>query len=169
MDVHSVGFLENWGVCDFQFLSSNPHKPQQPIETSQRGFDAGQNTFLCLHNQGCRSYLSADLLRYLCEVHPAKLYRTKTPIPPVADLLNDHVLPFVDEQGIPVIRVLADRGAVYCCKPEFHDYQLYLALNDIGDTKTTRALPRLPNTSIPLSWPGNVRLLLLVVKLVSGG
>jgi hypothetical protein len=33
MDVHSVGFLENWGFGDFQFLNSNPN--EQPIETSQ--------------------------------------------------------------------------------------------------------------------------------------
>jgi hypothetical protein len=33
MDVHSVGFLENWGFGDFQFLKSNPN--EQPIETSQ--------------------------------------------------------------------------------------------------------------------------------------
>ena len=37
MDVHSVGFLENWGFGDFQCLKSNPNEPQQPIETSQLG------------------------------------------------------------------------------------------------------------------------------------
>ena len=26
MDVHSVGFLENWGFGDFQFLNSNPNE-----------------------------------------------------------------------------------------------------------------------------------------------
>jgi hypothetical protein len=34
MDVHSVGFLENWGFGDFQFLKFNPNEPEQPIETS---------------------------------------------------------------------------------------------------------------------------------------
>ncbi|WP_220810523.1 hypothetical protein, partial [Noviherbaspirillum aridicola] len=34
MDVHSVGFFENWGFGDFQFLKSNPNEPEQPIETS---------------------------------------------------------------------------------------------------------------------------------------
>ena len=37
MDVHSVGFLENWGFGDFQCLKSNPNEPQQPIETSHLG------------------------------------------------------------------------------------------------------------------------------------
>ncbi len=35
-----------------------------------------------------------------------------------------------------VIRILTDRGTEYCGKPETHDYQLYLALNDIEHNKT---------------------------------
>ena len=35
-----------------------------------------------------------------------------------------------------VIRILTDRGTEYCGKPENHDYQLYLALNDIEYSKT---------------------------------
>jgi transposase InsO family protein len=65
----------------------------------------------------------------------AKLYTTKTPIT-AAELLNDRVLPFFDEHGMGVIRMLTDRGTEYCGKPETHDYQLYLALNDIEHTKT---------------------------------
>lgn len=65
----------------------------------------------------------------------AKLYTTKTPIT-VADLLNDRVLPFFEELGMGVLRILTDRGTEYCGRPETHDYQLYLALNDIEHTKT---------------------------------
>jgi hypothetical protein len=72
----------------------------------------------------------------------AKLYTTKTPIT-AADLLNDRVLPFFAEQGMGMIRILTDRGTEYCGKPETHDYQLYLALNEIEHTKTkVRALPQ---------------------------
>jgi hypothetical protein len=39
----------------------------------------------------------------------AKLYDRKTPITS-ADLLNDRVLPFFDEQSIQLQRVLTDRG-----------------------------------------------------------
>lgn len=35
-----------------------------------------------------------------------------------------------------VIRVLTDRGTEFCGKADSHDYQLYLALNDIEHTKT---------------------------------
>ena len=71
----------------------------------------------------------------------AKLYTTKTPIT-AADLLNDRVLPFFEEHGMGVIRMLTDRGTEYCSKPETHDYQLYLALNDIEHTKTKARHPQ---------------------------
>jgi len=41
-----------------------------------------------------------------------------------------------------VIRMLTDRGTEYCGKPETHDYQLYLALNDIEHTKTKARHPQ---------------------------
>ena len=40
----------------------------------------------------------------------AKLYDRKTALT-AADLLNDRVVPFFDEQGIAIDRVLTDRGA----------------------------------------------------------
>ena len=64
-----------------------------------------------------------------------KLYTTKTPITS-ADLLNDKVLPFFEEHGMNMLRILTDRGTEYCGKPDHHDYQLYLAINDIEHTKT---------------------------------
>jgi hypothetical protein len=71
----------------------------------------------------------------------AKLYTTKTPIT-AADLLNDRVLPFYESQELPVLRILTDRGTEYCGNPERHDYQLYLALNDIDHTKTKVKSPQ---------------------------
>ena len=65
----------------------------------------------------------------------AKLYTTKTPITSAA-LLNDRVLPFMASLDMGVIRILTDRGTEYCGKLETHDYQLYLAINDIEHTKT---------------------------------
>lgn len=35
-----------------------------------------------------------------------------------------------------LLRILTDRGTEYCGRPETHDFQLYLALNDIEHTKT---------------------------------
>ena len=71
----------------------------------------------------------------------ARLYTTQTPIPS-ADLLNDRVLPFFEEQALPLLRILTDRGTEYCAKVEHHDYQLYLAVNDIEHTKTRARSPQ---------------------------
>ena len=59
-----------------------------------------------------------------------------------ADLLNDRVLPFYEAQGLPMLRILTDRGTEYCGKVEQHDYQLYLAINDIDHTKTKAMSPQ---------------------------
>ena len=51
-------------------------------------------------------------------------------------------MPFFEEQEIPLLRILTDRGTEYCGKAESHDYQLYLALNDIDHTKTKARSPQ---------------------------
>jgi len=68
-------------------------------------------------------------------------YTTKTPIT-AADMLNDRVLPFFEQHDLPLLRILTDRGTEYCGKAEHHDYQLYLALNDIEHTKTKARSPK---------------------------
>ncbi len=46
-----------------------------------------------------------------------------------------------------MIRMLTARGVEYCGKPESHDYQLYLALNDIEHTKTNGVAPVTQDTA----------------------
>jgi len=38
--------------------------------------------------------------------------------------------------------ILTNRGTEYCGKPEHHDYQLYLALNEIEHSKTKANHPQ---------------------------
>jgi len=71
----------------------------------------------------------------------AKQYMTKQPINS-ADMLNDLVLPFFEYYGIPLLRVLTDRGTEYCGRADTHDFQLYLALNYIDHTKTKAKSPQ---------------------------
>ena len=68
-------------------------------------------------------------------------YTAKTPIT-AADLLNDRVLPFFEEHRLPLLRILTDRGTEYCGKVETHDYQLYLAVNEIEHTRTKARSPQ---------------------------
>ena len=65
----------------------------------------------------------------------AKLYDRKTPIT-AADLLNDRVIPFFDSHEVKLLRMLTDRGSEYCGNPERHEYELYLAIEDIDHSRT---------------------------------
>ena len=57
-------------------------------------------------------------------------------------MLNDRVLPFFEEQGIVVSRVLTDRGTEYCGNPQSHEYELYLAVENIDHTRTKARSPQ---------------------------
>jgi transposase InsO family protein len=71
----------------------------------------------------------------------AKLYDRKTPIA-AADLLNDRVIPFYEERGIPLQRALTERGTEYCGNPERHEYELYLAVENIDHARTKAKSPQ---------------------------
>jgi hypothetical protein len=45
--------------------------------------------------------------------------------------LNDRVIPFFDSHEVKLLRMLTDRGSEYCGNPERHEYELYLAIEDI--------------------------------------
>jgi hypothetical protein len=59
-----------------------------------------------------------------------------------ADLLNDRVLPFLDEHDVKLLRVLTDRGSEYCGNHERHEYELYLAVEDIDHSGTKTKSPQ---------------------------
>jgi transposase InsO family protein len=71
----------------------------------------------------------------------AKLYDRKNALV-AADMLNDRVLPFFEEQKVPLLRVLTDRGTEYCGQREHHEYQLYLAVENIDHTRTKARHPQ---------------------------
>lgn len=72
----------------------------------------------------------------------AKLYDRKGALV-AADTLNDRVLPFFEEHGIRLLRILTDRGTEYCGAREHHEYELYLALEDIDHSKTKAKSPQM--------------------------
>ena len=71
----------------------------------------------------------------------AKLYDRKTALT-AADLLNDRVVPFFDAQEVKLCRVLTDRGTEYCGSPEHHEYELYLAVEDVDHSRTKTKSPQ---------------------------
>ena len=59
-----------------------------------------------------------------------------------ADMLNDRVIPFFDAQGIPLVRILTDRGSEYCGNREQHEYALYLEVENIEHSRTKARPPQ---------------------------
>ena len=111
------------------------------IETEHPGYLGSQDTFYVGTLKGVGRVYQQTYVDTYSKVAHAKLYTSKTPIT-AADLLNERVLPYYEEHELPVLRILTDRGTEYCGKPEHHDYQLYLALNDIDHTRTKTRHPQ---------------------------
>ena len=111
------------------------------IETAHPGYLGSQDTFYVGTLKGVGRIYQQTFIDTYAKIGFAKLYTTKTPIT-AADLLNDRVLPFYEEHQLPLLRILTDRGTEYCGKAETHDYQLYLAINDIDHTKTKAKSPQ---------------------------
>lgn len=111
------------------------------IETAHPGYLGSQDTFYVGNLKGVGRIYQQTYVDTYSKVAHCKLYTTKTPIT-AADLLNDKVLPFYESHQLPVLRILTDRGTEYCGKVEHHDYQPYLAINDIDHTKTKAMSPQ---------------------------
>lgn len=111
------------------------------IVTMHPGYLGSQDTFYVGTFKGVGRVYQQTFVDTYSKVAFAKLYTTKTPITS-ADILNDRVLPFFEEHDLPMLRILTDRGTEYCGRAEQHDYQLYLALNDIEHTKTKAQSPQ---------------------------
>jgi transposase InsO family protein len=111
------------------------------IETEHPGYLGSQDTYYVGTIKGIGRIYQQTFVDTYAKVAACKLYTTKTPIT-AADLLNDRVLPMLEENGVDLIRILTDRGTEFCGRPERHDYQLYLAVNDIEHTRTKAYSPQ---------------------------
>jgi transposase InsO family protein len=111
------------------------------IETAHPGYLGSQDTFYVGTIKGVGRIYQQTFVDTYSKWAAAKLYTTKTPIT-AADMLNDKVLPFFEEQGMGVIRMLTDRGTEYCGNVEKHDYELFLGVCGIEHTKTKARHPQ---------------------------
>ena len=59
-----------------------------------------------------------------------------------ADWLNDRGVPFFAPYGIPLSRVLTERGTEYCGAPDRHPDERYLAVDDIDHSRTKTQTPQ---------------------------
>ena len=111
------------------------------IETEHPGYLGSQDTFYVGTLKGVGRIYQQTFVDTYSRVAFAKLYTQKHAIT-AADMLNDRVCPFFDENEVPLLRILTDRGTEYCGKADSHEYQLYLALEDIDHTKTKVRSPQ---------------------------
>jgi len=117
------------------------NKAHGEIETEHPGYLGSQDTFYVGTLKGVGRIYQQTFIDTYCKVAFAKLYDRKNALV-AADMLNDRVVPFFEEHDVPLLRILTDRGTEYCGKREYHEYQLYLTLEDIDHSKTKARSPQ---------------------------
>ncbi|AQW96261.1 integrase [Elizabethkingia anophelis] len=111
------------------------------IETHHPGFLGAQDTYYVGYIKGVGKIYQQTFIDTYSKVATAKLYDRKIALV-AADMLNDRVIPLYEQYQIPLMRILTDRGTEYCGAREHHEYQLYLAIEDIDHTKTKAKSPQ---------------------------
>jgi transposase InsO family protein len=111
------------------------------FESECPGYCGAQDTFYVGTLKGVGRVYQQTFIDTYAKVGFAKLYDRKTPIT-AADLLNDRVIPFHDEHGLPLQRILTDRGTEYCGSHDRHEYELYLAVENIDHSRTKTKSPQ---------------------------
>lgn len=111
------------------------------IETEFPGYLGSQDTYFVGTIKGVGRIYQQTFVDTYSKVAFAKVYAQKTALV-AADLLNDRVVPFFETHSVPLLRVLTDRGTEYCGKLEHHEYELYLAVENIDHTKTKVKSPQ---------------------------
>jgi len=111
------------------------------IETEHPGYLGAQDTFYVGTLKGVGRIYQQTFIDTYSKVAMVKLYDRKNALV-AADMLNDRVLPFFEDQGVRLLRVLTDRGSEYCGNLEHHEYQLFLAVEDVDHTRTKAKSPQ---------------------------
>lgn len=111
------------------------------IETEHPGYLGSQDTFYVGNMKGVGRIYQQTFIDTYTRTAFIKLYDRKNALV-AADLLNDKVLPFFEDEGVRLLRILTDRGSEYCGNREHHEFQLYLSIEDIDHTKTKAKSPQ---------------------------
>ncbi|MBN8638590.1 MAG: IS481 family transposase [Anaerolineae bacterium] len=121
--------------------SKQEKEAQGEIETEHPGYLGAQDTYYVGTIKGVGRIYQQTFIDTYSKVVFVKLYDRKNALV-AADLLNDRVLPFFEQQDVPLLRVLTDRGTEYCGSLQHHEYQLYLAIENIDHSKTKARHPQ---------------------------
>lgn len=111
------------------------------IETEHPGYLGAQDTYYVGTIKSIGRIYQQTFIDTYTKVAFTKLYDRKNALV-AADMLNDRVLPFFEEHDVALLRVLTDRGTEYCGNRESHEYQLYLAVENIDHSRTKAKSPQ---------------------------
>lgn len=111
------------------------------IETECPGYLGAQDTYFVGTMKGVGRIYQQTFIDTYSRVAFAKLYTEKTALV-AAHALNETVVPWFNEQEVPLLRILTDRGTEYCGKIDEHAYQLYLAVENIDHSRTKARSPQ---------------------------
>lgn len=132
-------------LTDAQVAALEKKKEEQQsrgeIETHHPGYLGAQDTYYVGYIKGVGKIYQQTFIDTYTRVAFAKVYDRKNALV-AAEMLNDKVLPFYQEQQVDLLRILTDRGTEYCGAREHHEYQLYLNIEDIDHTKTKAKSPQ---------------------------
>lgn len=115
-------------------------KAHGEIETHHPGYLGAQDTYY-VGNKGVGHIYQQTFIDTYAKVAFTKLYDRKNALV-AAEMLNDKVVPFFEQHDLRLLRILTDRGTEYCGIKEQHEYQLYLAIENIDHTKTKAKSPQ---------------------------
>jgi Winged helix-turn helix/Integrase core domain len=116
-------------------------KAHGEIETHHPGYLGSQDTYYVGNIKGVGHIYQQTFIDTYSKVAFTKLYDRKNALV-AAEMLNDKVVPFFEQHDLRLLRVLTDRGTEYCGSREQHEYQLYLAIEDIDHSKTKAKSPQ---------------------------
>lgn len=111
------------------------------IDTAHPGYLGAQDTYYVGTIKSIGRIYQQTFIDTYSKVAFVKLYDRKNALV-AADMLNDRVVPFYEEKEVPLQRVLTDRGTEYCGNREHHEYQLYLAVENIDHSRTKAHSPQ---------------------------
>jgi hypothetical protein len=111
------------------------------IETEHPGYLGAQDTYYVGTIKGIGRIYQQTFIDTYSKVAMTKLYDRKNAIV-AADMLNDKVIPWFEEQGVNLLRILTYLGTEYFGNREHHEYQLYLAIENIDHSKTRARRPQ---------------------------
>lgn len=144
---------ENLGLTEAQLQAMEKAKEQREaqgeIETEHPGYLGAQDTYYVGTIKGIGRIYQQTFIDTYTKVGfatpsrcPAGKLHTSQHAITAADLLNDRVLPWYEEHSVRLLRILTDRGTEYNGALENHEYQLYLAIEDIDHSKTKAYHPQ---------------------------